>query len=107
MTDRPSLSFTAELLGWTGESEMLATYVELPEDIARKVAAHEMHQRILTGKRRGFGSVKVEARIGDSEWSTSIFPQKEGTWFLPVRATVRRAEKLEMGDPVTARITLL
>lgn len=107
MSESPTLAFTAPLLGGTGESDMLATYVELPADIAEKVAAHELHQRILTGKRRGFGSVKVAARIGASEWETSLFPQKNGTWFLPVKSTVRRAENLVEGEPVEARLTLL
>ncbi len=107
MSDRSTLTFTAPLKGWTGESDMLATYIELPDTVAKQVAAHELHQRILTGKRRGFGSVKVEAKIGSSEWSTSLFPQKDGTWFLPVKATVRRAEKLVEGDEVSAAMTLL
>lgn len=101
------VSFTATLLGWTGSENMLATYCELPEAVGKQVAVHEIHQRILTGKRRGFGSVKVEARIGGSEWSTSLFPQKDGTWFLPVKAAVRRAEGLEEGDEVTAAMLLL
>jgi len=107
VNEAPTLTFTAELLGWTGESDMLATYVELPEDVAKEVATYELHQRILTGKRRGFGSVKVGATIGASQWSTSLFPQKDGTWFLPVKAAVRRAEKLELGEAVTAQIELL
>ena len=101
------VTFTAPLLGWTGSENMLATYCELPEAVGKQVADHEIHQRILTGKRRGFGSVKVEATIGDSTWSTSLFKQKSGVWFLPVKAAVRRVEGLEEGDEVTATMTLL
>ena len=49
------VTFTAPLLGWTGSENMLATYCELPEAVGKQVADHEIHQRILTGKRRGFG----------------------------------------------------
>lgn len=104
---KTALTFTAPLLGWTGENDMLATYCVLPEETAKQVATYEIHQRILTGKRRGFGSVKVEARIGGSSWQTSLFPQKDGTWFLPVKAAVRRAEGLAEGEPVTASLDLL
>ncbi|WAT17705.1 DUF1905 domain-containing protein [Aurantiacibacter sp. MUD11] len=107
MSTGDTLTFSATLLGWTNESDMLATYVELPADTAKAVATHELHQRILTGKRRGFGSVKVNVTIGASEWSTSLFPQKDGTWFLPVKADVRRGEKLAEGDEVTATLELL
>ncbi|MCB2066292.1 MAG: DUF1905 domain-containing protein [Erythrobacter sp.] len=86
---------------------MLATYCVLPEATAKQVAAYEIHQRILTGKRRGFGSVKVEASIGESCWQTSLFPQKDGTWFLPVKAAVRRAEGLAEGEPVSVTLQLL
>jgi hypothetical protein len=33
--------------------------------------------------RGGFGSVKVQATIGDLSWRTSAFPQKKGTYLLP------------------------
>ena len=33
-------------------------------------------QRLEFGRRRGFGSVKVMARIGETQWKTSVFPQK-------------------------------
>ena len=44
---------------------------------------------------RGFGSVRVRARIGGSEWSTSIFPDSErGAYVLPLKRAVRDAEGL-------------
>ena len=36
----------------------------------------------------GFGSVRVEARIGDVVWRTSVFPVKSGGYFLPVKVAV-------------------
>ena len=107
MSDAPTLAFTATLLGESGEGDMLASHLALPPDTAERVAAHEIHQRILTGKRRAFGSVKVIARIGNSEWSTSVFPQKDGRWLLPVKSAVRRAEGIEDGDDVRAEVNLL
>ena len=49
----------------------------------------------------GFGSLKVEARIGDSAFTTSVFPSKEIGWLLPVKAAVRKAEGIAEGDAVT------
>ena len=60
-------------------------------------------RRVEPGPREGFGSVRVEARIGATTWRTSVFPDKRG-YVLPVKKAVRRAESLEVGDP--ARVTL-
>ena len=48
----------------------------------------------------GFGSLKVTATIGDSTFSTSLFPSKELGWLLPVKASVRKAEGIGEGDKV-------
>lgn len=54
------------------------------------------------GRKGGFGSVKVLARIGETEWSTSVFPAKELDGFmLPLKASVRKAEGVNVGDEVT------
>jgi hypothetical protein len=64
-------------------------------------------RRLELGKRRGFGSVKVTAQIGGSRWQTSLFPQKSGGWFLPVKKPVRLAENLDFGDDVEGELELL
>ncbi len=43
-----------------------------------------------SGSRRGFGSVRVRAHIGGVAWTTSVFPQKDGTYILPVKTAIRR-----------------
>jgi Domain of unknown function (DUF1905) len=46
----------------------------------------------------GFGSLRVEVTIGSSRWKTSIFPDtKRGTFLLPVKKSVRKAENLPDG----------
>ena len=81
-------------------------WVALTGEVAEAVAAHELARRLELGKRRGFGSVKVTARIGESEWQTSLFPQKTGGWFLPVKKPVRLAEQLDFGGPVEGELEL-
>lgn len=57
--------------------------------------------------RKGFGSARVEAAIGETRWKTSVFPHKEsGGWLLPVKAAVRKAEELVEGDAVTVTVSL-
>lgn len=55
----------------------------------------------------GFGSLRVEARIGATTWRTSIFYDKaSGCYLLPLKAAVRDAERLEAGDEVAVTVTV-
>jgi hypothetical protein len=52
--------------------------------------------------------VRVAARIGGTSWRTSVFPDtKRGTYVLPVKQPVRRAEGVSAGDVVTVAVDLL
>jgi len=58
--------------------------------------------------RRGFGGVRVEVKAGKTVWQTSIFPDsRSGTYLLPLKASVRRAEGLFEGDPISYSLTLI
>jgi len=56
---------------------------------------------------RGFRSLPVEVKIGKTAWKTSIFPAKDGTYLLPVKAQVRKAEGLFAGNRVSFAIKIL
>jgi hypothetical protein len=47
--------------------------------------------------------IPVRARIGDTEWKTSLFP-KDGGYIVPVKDAVRRPERLEVGQVVAVRL---
>jgi Domain of unknown function (DUF1905) len=53
----------------------------------------------------GWGMIPVAARIGATGWKTSLFP-KDGRYIVPIKASVRKAEELEIGDSVTVRLTI-
>ena len=53
----------------------------------------------------GWGMIPVTARIGRTGWKTSPWP-KDGLYIVPVKADVRRAEHLEVGDLVTVRLAV-
>ena len=57
--------------------------------------------RKLEGAGRGFGSLKVKATIGETEFATSVFPSGNEGWLLPVKAAVRKAEEVGEGDEIT------
>jgi hypothetical protein len=43
--------------------------------------------------------IPVTARIGDTEWTTSLWP-KNGGYVVPLKDAVRRAEDVQEGDTV-------
>ena len=91
--------FNARLWLYSGDAPW--HFVTLPADVADEV-------RAVTGPRRGFGSVRVRASIGNTTWDTSIFPDKEsGSYLLPVRQQTRRAEGIAVDDEVSVTIELV
>jgi hypothetical protein len=53
----------------------------------------------------GGGMIPVTARIGDTEWTTSLFP-KDGRYIVPIKVMVQRAEGIGVGDTVTIRLSV-
>ncbi|MGE3811188.1 MAG: DUF1905 domain-containing protein [Candidatus Nanopelagicales bacterium] len=73
----------------------------------RDALADELRAR-TTGRARPFGSVPVRATIDQTSWSTSLFADtKAASYLLPVKADIRRRERLEAGDDVRVTIDLL
>jgi hypothetical protein len=74
-------------------------FIRLPVDLADEIRA--------IAALRGFGSVRVVARVGATSWSTSIFPEHVSESFLlPVKKAVRDAEGLADGDVVAVELQL-
>lgn len=102
-----TVRFTAPLIHWEMGDFAGLGYVGIRGGPGEAIRAHELMRRLELGKRRGFGSVKVNVTLGGSRWSTSVFPSKEGGWFLPVKKAVQRAEGLEEGDMLEIELELL
>jgi hypothetical protein len=51
----------------------------------------------------GWGMIPVQAQIGSTRFTTSLF-HKDGLYILPIKESIRKAEGVEEGDPVTASI---
>ncbi len=63
--------------------------------------------RAAAAKADAWGSVRVEATIGATTWRTSLFPSKaHAGWLLPLKAAVRKAERIAEGSEVEATIDL-
>lgn len=97
--DGLSFEFDAELWRYSGKAAWY--FVSLPPAVAEDI-------RYFAGPRRGFGSIRVIARIGASRWNTSIFPDsKRNTFLLPVKAAVRRDEGIDAGAMIHVALDVL
>lgn len=55
----------------------------------------------------GWGSLKVNATMGKTTWQTSIFPDKKsGSYVLPLKAAIRKAEQIVEGKTISLTITI-
>ena len=91
---------TAPLQFWSN-GEGGSHFMSLPEQESLEIRTHAFMNP------RGFRSVRVECRIDDVTWRTSVFPQKSGGYFLPMKIDVCRRAGLSTGDDVTVRLKLL
>ena len=89
------IEFNGKILFWKGPAPWF--FVTVPAEQSRDLKAIS---GIVT---YGWGVIPVHVRIGKTEWTTSLFP-KDDLYLVPIKASVRKAENLEKGDSVTARL---
>jgi len=78
------------------------TLITLPKDLSMEVKAlYEMFSP-------GFGSIRVDVKIGATKWKTSIFyDTKFDAYLLPVKGDVRKKEKLSEGMTVNIEFEII
>lgn len=87
-----TIEFTAKIWYWRGPAPFY--FVTVPEEQSEDLKA------ILGLVTYGWGMIPVEAKIGETQWTTSMWP-KDGRYILPLKVDVRRAEDLDIDDEVT------
>lgn len=86
---------------WTLDSTGAWHFVTLPVILSARI------RTLTTGLRKPFGSFRVKSQIGLTSWETSLFAdQKREAFLLPVKADVRRKEKITIGDTIEVTVTL-
>lgn len=99
---------TAKLWLWQSDKAPASWhFLTIEGEAAEAIHALALMRRLENGRRRGWGAMKVHVTIGETDWDTSIFPDKgSGGWLLPVKAAVRKAEELVVGDQIQVSVTL-
>ncbi|MBI1299451.1 DUF1905 domain-containing protein [bacterium] len=90
-----SLEFSGEVIYWRGPAPWF--FVAIPDEESGQIKS------ISDMVSYGWGCIPVHVRIGKTRFQTSLFP-KDGRYLVPVKADVRKAEKIEEGDMVTIQL---
>lgn len=91
------IAFSGSVIEWRGPAPFL--FLPVPEEHVDEVryAARQASY--------GWGCVPTSARIGQTDFTTSLFPRGE-TYLLPIKVAVQRAEVVRLGDRVEATIEI-
>jgi hypothetical protein len=90
-----TIEFSGPIWFWKGPAPWY--FVTMPPEQSRELKAIS---RFVT---YGWAVIPVRARIGNTVWTTSLFP-RDGAYIVPIKASVRKAERLAEGDHVTIRL---
>ncbi len=91
------LEFSGEIIHWRGPAPF--HFVPVPDEQSAEIEA------VSSMVTYGWGVIPVKARIGRTDFTTSLFP-KGDLYLVPIKDAVRRAEGLMLGDTVTVQLRL-
>jgi hypothetical protein len=89
------IEFSGEVWEWRGPAPFF--FVTVPDEESAQLEATSSFVTY------GWGMIPVEAAIGSTRWTTSLFP-KEGLYVVPLKSAVRKAEGIDVGDVVSIRL---
>jgi hypothetical protein len=90
-----SLEFSGEIWQWRGPAPFY--FVTIPEEQSLEIKAVS---KLVT---YGWGVIPVRVQIGETTWKTSLFPKDEA-YLVPIKASVRKAESLDVGQTVMVQL---
>lgn len=89
------IEFHGEIWYWRGPSPFYFVTVPDPQcEALRAISSYVTY---------GWGMIPVKARIGQTEWKTSLFP-KDGRYLVPLKDRIRKLEQLEEGQEVRVEL---
>jgi len=97
MNSKIQYKFIAPIWQYAGQGGWY--FVSLPHELSMEIREN------LKLFEEGWGRLKVTAKIENSEWKTSIwFDTKMNTYLLPLKAEIRKKEKLEVNANINIAI---
>ncbi|SOC52097.1 DUF1905 domain-containing protein [Ornithinimicrobium cerasi] len=91
------LEWTGEVVEWRGPAPF--HFLVAPPEEAGWL------RDIMRDVTYGWGMIPVTGRVGDTEFTTSLWP-RQGSFWVPLKDAVRAAEDIALGDVVTVRLDI-
>ena len=118
------LAYTIRARVWLYQGDSPWHFITIKKKDADEIKKEEIWPR------RGFGSIPVNVtilrqghstlgdepsgsdpkssgQVGKTTWKTSIFPDKEGSYVLPLKKEVRAKENIKVGDTIKVLIKVI
>lgn len=92
-----TIKFKGKVFYWRGPAPFY--FVEIPQKESELIKSVS---KIVT---YGWGVIPVSVIIGETKISTSLFP-KNGKYLVPLKASIRKSEHLELNNEVSIQIEL-
>src|SRR5262245_31914954 len=99
LDERPSLDleFDGEVVLWRGPSPY--HFIAVPAAECKEI------EGVAGLVSYGWGVIPATVRVGETTWTTSLFP-RQGGYLVPVRDAVRLAEGMEVGEVIGVRLSI-
>jgi hypothetical protein len=91
------LEFSGEAIWWRGPAPFV--FLPVPADVSAEIKS------VSAQVTYGWGVIPVTATIGNTEYTTSLFP-KNGIYLVPIKVAVQKAENVNVGDIVTVSLEI-
>lgn len=92
-----NIEFSGKIWYWRGPAPWF--FVTVPEKECREIKA------MSTFVTYGWGMIPATVRIGRTQYKTSLWP-KDGAYIVPIKASVRKAEKIGEGETVAVQLEI-
>lgn len=89
--------FEGEVWYWKGPAPWY--FVTVPPELCAEIKLLSNHVTY------GWGMIPAHCRIGKTRWYTALWP-RDGSYIVPLKVNVRRAEKIDEGDRITVHLSI-
>ena len=84
--------FESEVVEWRGPAPFY--FAKTPPHVTEEIEKNAGHLSY------GWGCIPVDVTIGNTTFYTALIP-REGTYFVPLKAAVRKAESIKLGQIIS------
>ncbi len=89
--------FSSTLIEWRGPAPFV--FAPVPPEVAEEIKS------IASRVTYGWGVIPVTLTLGGTTVTTSLFP-RQGSYLVPMKTVVQRAEGVTIGDEVRIKLTI-